>query len=69
MIGGSVVLRLGAVSARWVLLLKTGVVGVLGAVTLGGALALLDAAEVRRLLGTLRKRPGGPPPSGDVVDP
>ena len=68
MIGGSVVLRLGAVSARWVLLLKTGVVGVFGALTLGGALALLDAAEVRQLLGTLHKRPGGPPPPGVVAD-
>ncbi len=62
MIGGYLALRLGAPSARWVLLLKTGVVGLFGLAVLGSALAILDAAEVRRLIGTLRKPLAMPPP-------
>jgi murein biosynthesis integral membrane protein MurJ len=63
MVGGYIVLSLGTPSARWVLLLKTAVVGLFGLAALAGALALLDAAEVKRLIGTLRKRPPPPPPS------
>jgi putative peptidoglycan lipid II flippase len=64
MVGGYTALSLGAASARWVLLLKTGLVGLFGLAVLAGALALLDAAEVKRLIGTLRKRPEAQPPPG-----
>ena len=61
MLGAYAALGLGRPSLRWVLILKTGLAGLLGAAVLVGGLAVFDAEEVRQLAGTVRKRP---PPAG-----